>query len=263
MVENKNKKNDFFDSIAPKVQSPVMITTKGQVKKTGLGKFGIIFLMLSIITTAGLGFIAYKYQKAQEKLLALEAQSGESIDTLANLTLLERVRRHMILPEAQEPSLVTIEDAEGLKNIQPIYSEVKNGDKLITFREVQLVYDPIADIVVAVKPLTLVVSAAGGETERAILKSQGTLNLDIRNGSGVAGIAKKIADSLVKEDSYSIYTVGNAEKTNHAATIIVNLNDKDVSNLEERFNVTAITSLPTGEASSEADVVIIVGQDNS
>jgi len=215
------------------------------------------------VTTAGLGFMAYKYQGVQEKLKSLEAQSGEDLDVLANLTLLERARRHMVLPEDQEPSMVTIEDAEGLKNLQPIYSEVKNGDKLITFKEVQLVYDPIADIVVLVRPLSTPVSAAGAEAEAAIINPKGPISLDIRNGAGVAGLAQRTADALGTETSYNIYTVGNAAKTNHATTIIVNLKDKDISNLEERFNVTAITALPLGETASSADVVIILGQDNS
>jgi len=264
MPEKQKKNDDFFDSIAPKVQSPVLITTKNQIKKTSFGRFGGLFLILSLFVLAGFGFLSVKYQEVSGELKQISESKNQSVKKLTNLSLLERLANHIVLPEGQQPSIVTIDDAAGLKNTYPIYTDVKNGDKLITFKEVQLVYDPLADLVVSVRPITSTLSIAGGNSKNTeIVNLNEPINLDIRNGSGKAGLAKLTGDALGSEKSYNVVKIGNAAKGNHATTIIVNLKDVDVRNLEDRLNVTAITSLPPGEPSSNADVVIILGQDNS
>lgn len=263
MTQNQKKKKEFFETIAPRVESPVMITTKNQIKKTSFGRYGAWFVILFLVSVGLLSFTASKYQTAKEELNVLRGQNQERFEATAGQGLLDRISNLIVVPEAEDPSIVTIEDAEGLRGLHYAYTDIKNGDKLVTFDEVQIVYDPIADVIVSVRPLSSPVSAVSQDAEAVeFRKPQEPISLDVRNGAGAAGLAGRVAEALGSEDSYTVASIGNAVKTNHSKTIIVNFSEKDVSNLEQRFNATAITSLPSGEPGSQAEVVLILGRDS-
>ena len=52
--------------------------------------------------------------------------------------------------------------------------------------------------------------------------------------------------------------VANASNNDYQGDILVNLIGKDVSGLEQELGITAVTFLPEGEATSQADIVIII-----
>ncbi|MDD2807967.1 MAG: LytR C-terminal domain-containing protein, partial [Patescibacteria group bacterium] len=82
--------------------------------------------------------------------------------------------------------------------------------------------------------------------------------VEVRNGSQKIGAANELADEL-KKVGVTVATVDNAANADYQATVLVNLTGKDVKPLEDKLQVTATDKLPDGEASSTADVVIILG----
>ncbi len=264
-MPTRQKKNDeFFESIAPKVQStPVMITTHNQVKKSALGRWGLFYLFLFIVAAGLAVYFFIQNGSAQNELLNLKAQNEKTRQDLLNMPPLEKIGRHLVLPEGEQPAIATILDAEGLKKVQPLYSEVKDGDQLVTFKAMQIVYDPILDKIVYVRALVSgnIPADQSGQVNFTNPSAQvQPITLDIRNGAALPGLAGKTASALGKEATYKVIKVGNAQKQIYTKTVIVNLKNRDVSNLEARFGVKAVTQLPIGEPASTADVVVIVGK---
>jgi len=264
MPQRQKKNDEFFESIAPKVQtSPVMITTRKEIKKTALGRWGWVFMMLFFLASAlGIYFFT-QYRFAQTELTNLKAQGEKARQDLLNMPALQKIGRHLVLPEGEQPAIATILDAEGLKKVQPLYSEVKDGDQLVTFKAMQIVYDPILDKIVYVRALVSgnIPADQSGQVNFTNPSAQvQPITLDIRNGAALPGLAGKTASALGKEATYKVIKVGNAQKQIYTKTVIVNLKNRDVSNLEARFGVKAVTQLPIGEPASTADVVVIVGK---
>lgn len=241
-----------------------MITTNSQIKKTALGRFGIWFLLLFLMSAVFLIYGSARYRQNIQELAQLKRQQEEVNSRLANASTLEKIGRHITLPAGQTATVVTIDDAAGLKKLQPLYANIKDGDQLVTFKDMQLVYDPIADVLLYVRMFANPVSIASGQIEPANLPQTqtGPITLDIRNGAGVSGLAGKIAGELGKESIYKVEKVGNGVRNDYPSTIIVNLKGRDVSSLENRFKVMAVDVLPQKEASSEADVILILGRDS-
>jgi hypothetical protein len=260
-MASEQKKEDFFESIAPKVQnSTVMITTKDQIKKTAFGRWGLLFFLLFILTAAGFYYFYSNYKGIKSEYAELKKQSGENTGSDSDTTL-ARIGKHILIPEDEQPAVVTITDVENFRKLQPLYQKAKNGDQLVTFKEMQIIYDPSADIIVSVRNLQQTSIQEGSMPQATQSQAQTSpVSLDIRNGAAVAGLAGKTAEALGKEATYKIASVGNAQKQIYTKNVIVNLKGKDVSNLEERFGVKAVSQLPTGESGSTADVVLILGK---
>lgn len=87
--------------------------------------------------------------------------------------------------------------------------------------------------------------------------------LEIRNGTVVTGLAKKMRDDLASE-GYEVITIGNATSRDVAETVVYILNDDFTSGgqaVAKYLTATTGSGLPSEEASSKADVLIILGTD--
>ena len=90
--------------------------------------------------------------------------------------------------------------------------------------------------------------------------TQGTslIKVKIVNGGAPAGTAKSESERIKSLGNFEIESVGNAGRFYNEGQII-NLTGKDISALEKLYSKLAVTSLPEGEASTSADVLIILG----
>lgn len=87
--------------------------------------------------------------------------------------------------------------------------------------------------------------------------------LEIRNGTNVTGLAKKTADRL-QATGYEVVTIGNAKDRATDQTTIFVLNDdftEQAKSLAEELDAATDSGLPGDEASSEADLLVILGAD--
>ncbi|HLC49662.1 MAG TPA: LCP family protein [Candidatus Andersenbacteria bacterium] len=87
--------------------------------------------------------------------------------------------------------------------------------------------------------------------------------LEVRNGTAINGLAKKVADQLTKE-GYKVIATGNAksktiEKTNVYAPKVTQADD--AQKIATQLVATAQTDFPEDEAKTTADILIILGAD--
>lgn len=89
------------------------------------------------------------------------------------------------------------------------------------------------------------------------------VTVEVRNGTNITGLAKEVSGTL-QQKGYDVTAVGNAAKRDNATTTIYALKQDDESaakNIAELLEARADVDLPEGEAASEAQVVVILGED--
>ena len=93
-----------------------------------------------------------------------------------------------------------------------------------------------------------------------------TVKVDVKNGTGIPGTAKKVADAL-RAKGFVIASVGNADNSDYAATeihehtIVTFAGAKVRSALDPKFKNVTIVSETAPSPSPSSDVTIIVGKD--
>ena len=193
------------------------------------------------------------------KKLKSEVEAGVNKDSVKNLTLNERLSRHIVLPEGEQSKVEIVQDVEDFKKNNPAFQNVSSGDIRITFANLDLVYSPGRDVLIGVSSSAGKSEKVAGASVQEKSESQGPISLEIRNGSGVAGAAGKTASRYTDPKVYTVLKVGNAGQI-YTGNVVVNLKGKNVIALESEFQTQAVSALPSGESSSDADVVVILGK---
>lgn len=96
------------------------------------------------LTTIYLSYEVY----ALKKLARAEELAHPEIPVTPN-QILEAVARHMILPDTV-PQVATVEDAKKLSATQDFFKDVINGDVVVVYETMIVVYRPSSDILIAV-----------------------------------------------------------------------------------------------------------------
>ncbi len=87
--------------------------------------------------------------------------------------------------------------------------------------------------------------------------------LEIRNGTNVTGLAKKMQD-ILEPKGYEVLAIGNATDRSTAKTTVYIINTKRLESgqaLADDLGAASDSGLPTGEAKTQADILIILGAD--
>lgn len=117
-------------------------TRQKRLKKVVFSLLGVsIFFFL---TTVYFGYEMY----ALKKLAAAEELNHPDVPVTPN-QILEALARHMILPDTV-PQIATVQDAKKLSSTQEFFKDVINGDSVVVYETMIIVYRPSQDIIVAV-----------------------------------------------------------------------------------------------------------------
>ncbi|MEX1112229.1 MAG: LCP family protein [Candidatus Andersenbacteria bacterium] len=87
--------------------------------------------------------------------------------------------------------------------------------------------------------------------------------VEVRNGTTVPGLAKQASDELEAE-GYTILTIGNADNQSQESTTVYVLSSTQSDagqQIAEKLQASAQSTLPEGTRETEADILIILGQD--
>lgn len=241
--------------------------------------FGIILGLAAV--GAAWSFAGKRIATSAPSDRAAEVNQEESQKEIDKLV--ERVRKHILLPENEEPVVATVVDAEALIKEQPFYANVINGDRVLIYtqRQQAVIYSPKRDILVNVGPVQIqsqleptpgTTQAATGrsgtgnqqQTTQAVTPAlEITLTVEVRNGSGVAGAAALLSNELTANPAYAVIQTTDAAHNDYTETLIVNLADTNqtdiISNLAALTGATVVTSLPAEEVGTQADALIIIG----
>lgn len=225
-----------------------------------------------LVLVAGGGWWAYNRQSSDD-LVALSASGGKPNDAQVQ-ALVARIGKFMVVPADETPSATVLRDVQTLAQQQPFYHDAKDGDFLVIYSSRAIIYDPNANKLVNVGPIVRndmppasPSPVASGSS--SLPSPSGTpavpekITVDVRNGTGTAGVAKAMAETLKKNTWVTIGTVGDAKGSYGAITLVDVSGGKKpnaIAALEKIFGVKAVTAIPKGESASKADVLVIVGK---
>ncbi len=232
-------------------------------KRGGWSNF--IWAILVLVLAGSLIKLYVNYQDLKTAKDNMEkASQVAKVDpaTLDDQALFEFLSQRAELPSGTS-AIATVKDVESLRQKDPFFAKAANGDKIIQFDREALLYRPTTDKIVRLGPSND--SSTASSTANTTATGAGTdttakISVEVRNGTQIAGLASKWKSKLNAGTLYIVDKVGNASKDTYTQAYLVNLKGKDVSALEKDLGVTAVTTLPEGEAASSQDVLIIVTQ---
>jgi len=239
--------------------------------------FGVLFL----VSAMGLVWQFKAMQDLKIKNYDLTEKEKLSLDKktiTSDEDLLARLAEMMAMPE-DKPVIYTVKDVETLAASKPFYKNAVNGDKMLLFRDRAILFRPSEGRMINVVGLdslsdlpTAMASSSSATTSMAVTTDSSktdvtTINVgstelansvEVRNGTPTSGLAGKWKTKLT-DKGYKVLTIGNAVNDQYAETMVINLTGKDASKIEQVVGATSVTNMPSGEPSSQADVLIILG----
>lgn len=194
----------------------------------------------------------------------------ENSTELSTEQLLAKVGRLIVLPTGETPTIASVVDSEKLKGEQAFYRDVQNGDYVLIYPQAQkaFIYRPTTDVLVNVGPVYMNNEPAAATDEPVIEEPSvpaEPISVEVRNGVNKAGLAAALRDELNGTEAYEVGKIGDAANKNYTEYVLVNLGLADnqkaaLADLESKYGVNAVTELPAGEAASDAQLLIIIGQ---
>ena len=108
-------------------------------------------LILGVLLVAAAGAALYYWRQYADI-----KQNPEKISQQEVMRLVSLIGRHLILPEGETPTIATVTDPDRLKG-KPFFAHAKQGDKVLIYATAKkaILYDPAADRIVEVAPLTI------------------------------------------------------------------------------------------------------------
>ncbi|OGJ62136.1 hypothetical protein A3A67_05345 [Candidatus Peribacteria bacterium RIFCSPLOWO2_01_FULL_51_18] len=125
----------------------------------GLKKLLTFVLIVALAVLAYVNYtrrvqLAKEFEKLSVKIEQL--QTGNTPQNVAAAKeVVDKVKRHIVIPADVDPTVATIIDANTLKARNEFYKNAKNGDNLIVTPSRAILYDPVKDIILDVVPVQL------------------------------------------------------------------------------------------------------------
>lgn len=230
---------------------------------------------VAVIVAFG-GYYAWQSNAGQSGFANLSSSSKLSDAQVSELVT--RVGAFLNLPSDEKPSVSLIKDSASLAAQQSFYKDAKDGDVLMIYSTRAIIYDVKANKLVNVGPIirndnppvdgtpiasaSATVTPVGSPTPTPKLEA---ITVDVRNGTGTAGLAGATASTLKKNTLFTIGVLGDA-KGSYTATVVVDLTKAGstktatVQELAKTLNAKVVAELPKGELASKADALVIVGK---
>jgi hypothetical protein len=230
-----------------------------------------------ILLVALAGVCVYFFLQFRTVNMQLAASKDPKVDLQLTIA---RVRRHIMLPTNETPTLAIVSNVEALKS-QAFFANAKNGDKVLVYTNAKkaYLYDPIADVIVEVGPIVITPPSPTPTSnvtadEQALL--HGTtpsptptpelLRAAVYNGTKQADLT----DSFILSMRGKVTNVLVADKqaaanTNYPITLVIpvtSLKTAEVQAVATAIGATFQKALPAGETMPKNDdFLIIIGSD--
>ena len=244
---------------------------KEVVKKEGRDKKKISIKgwlkLLPTVVALGLAiFFYFQWQGAKESNPEMAQEKAEQELT----QMVEKVGKLVLLPEGEEPILMTIEDETGIDKSKEFFERAKNGDKILIYKEARkaFLYRPSENKLVSVAPVSIE-GDTGGENEETSDEGEEEVNIEqefevvVINGTTTPGLVEKFLEILTAEFS-NLEVVGmeDAGNDDYYVSIIVVSNEEAeemAKKLEERFDLKRVELSEWEEPVK--DILVILGED--
>lgn len=125
------------------------------------------FVVVGVLVIAGFFFV----QSTHKSLFPTLTPAKNAVFTSDDQTLVEKVGRHIDLPQNEKPNIATVTDKTKL-DTQPFFVNAQNGDKLLLYTQAAkaILYRPSTDKIIAAGPYTVhqpTPQVAGDQTSTA------------------------------------------------------------------------------------------------
>lgn len=241
-------------------------------------KLIVIFFLVGIFVG---GFVTLFYN--QQKDLKQDALQLVQEEQLARRPIDQKVQDYLREPGQGKPIIAEVRDVSIVKDL-PRYAFAKNGDNVLLYDNLFVIYDETQDRIVSVIPRTLLgddVTTDSSDTEDTSATDDQSDNADdseeteddveaiapedvaveVRNGGSIRGFAGDNATEIKTDLGYTTTAANASNKYDKNQIILLGgseFNDAAEA-LQEKYDVSEILSeLPDGEATSDADIVVIV-----
>jgi len=219
----------------------------------------VIVLLAGVVLGIKQTWFSDKGSKEQAESKKISASAPSDITDL-----ISRVSKHITIKQDETPTVATIQDIKVLQQQNAtFYKDAQNGDRLLVWSDKAVLYSTTRDIILAVLPISLPASALNQPSSSATDTAE-TATIEVRNGSGITGLAKTFAQSLTSS-GMNVLPAAAADKDDYAKTVIIKLTDKalpkTLQSLETATKNAAVVAMPEGEKASKADFLVIVGAD--
>ena len=236
----------------PKIKG--LLASKKKLLALGAG-------LIALLIIYGSAYTYNQNAKKQEQLKATLAKPQDEVSQVVS-----ELGKLVILPKDEQPVVATVVDLDKLKG-QAFFTKAQLQDKVIIYSKAgrAILYRPSSNKIVEIAPFTNTAqsNSSGNVLGANTADAQGqTVNVEIRNGSGKSGQATIIKTKISEIKNVKVTTVGNAATTYPSTQIVLlkNISSELLSQIQKIIPGQTTTSLPSGESTSNADVVIILGQ---
>ena len=146
--------------------------------------FGILFLLV----LAGLIYSQYELYKLKDPAYQQKVAQAQTQSVIDNVSKL------MILPK-ENPQIVVVQDIEKLRPLQPFFKDAENGDFVLVYSSVAVVYSSTKNKIVNVGPVTRDTTPGAQQTSASTADSSSTASAKTTTKPVVKTPAKTPADS--------------------------------------------------------------------
>lgn len=214
-------------------------------------------------------------QKPQEQAQVAQTNT-ESQNSGIPETLIDKLKKHLIVSETDIPYIATITNIDLVKEKNPdFYANASDGDKVVVWKDRAVIYSEAKDRIVAVataKPL-LVAGSSGmsqptASSTPALTASQiidqqiASTTIEIRNGSRKNGAGRAL-QNILKSSGLNIEKLGDTGIV-YEGTRIIDLSEGKVPAVLDLIlkstSGTVVTALPDGEKVTKSQVLILIGK---
>lgn len=234
-----------------------------------------IFVLVLIIVMAASAVYLMMTGRAGFKKEQVPTQQVGTVNQEAqqNLSLLDRVRKHILVSETDQPRVYTINNIELVRQKNPeFYQDAEQGDKVLIWKDRAMIYSEKLDRLVAVATATPLIrvssdptspeEVSGAPAAPSIDQLRASTTIEIRNGSRKNGEGAKLKKILV-DAGFVVTKVGDAGAA-YTGTHIIDQTSGTASMIAEALVAPTggmVTStVPTTERPSEANILILIGR---
>lgn len=241
---------------APSEEAPIVSSRESSASKTkrpspfALLIVGVVIVVAIVLAT-----------KNALRGTTPEDTSSQNVAAENFDALITKVSRHIVINASESPSIATIEDPELLRSQNPgFYALASKGDRLLIWSDKALLYSESQDKILAVIPLQ--VPPPEQTTSTASQPTEEIPTVQVRNGSGVAGLGRTITTNISTAGMKTLPARDASVRTGYSEALIYVASGKSyptwLSKLQEITGGKIVTELPN-EQDLNGDIVVILG----
>ncbi len=205
-----------------------------------------LWVLLVLIVLAGIvSFVLQRMGYAEVLKTAWLLKQRQEL-SVEDAKVLAQLKKIIDLPEDVTPTMAVVTDADALKKTQPnFFAKAKNGERLIIYPTIAILYDYQANKIIMVGPVQF---------------NAQPIAFALYNGTSDNSKTQQLEDKLKKAfGNAEIKVRDKAAKTDYEQTLVIDLvgNNPDIQKIADAVGG-KVGPLPQGEKKPEGVVVLII-----